>query len=340
MFKLHRIIKILYKNLIREKNICPLSCFRQSATGAAAGDYRGRQWPSPPSTIPAAGSGGMAVGPPISGPWPWLGPCLFSGTAPFAAPYSCCKLWWLLPLVRRDRGPLWRSRTGLPVRWGPYKTSQPPSNSFGCQSHCCWAQPRGWKDGTFAGTTRGTWSQWGRPALRFPAKTCRCVLTQLGGLWTCRHGPCSHQWYAGLSVGHLCWRRGFGSCKLRDPKKDPPQYYPAVCWTRLTVHPAGGWSLRRRVGPDRRCHLPKRGPTAVATFRKLGALHASRLGMSASDGAEQLFQALFVALQRENARAVLRRLAESSNSVPSLAEPWPFRLWHLVSHHTPKPGEP
>ena len=49
----------------------------------------------------------------------------------------------LLPLVQRDRGPLWRSRTGLPVRWGPYKTSQPPSNSFGCQSHCCWAQPRG-----------------------------------------------------------------------------------------------------------------------------------------------------------------------------------------------------
>ena len=134
----------------------PLSCFRQSATGAAAGDCRGRQWPRPPSTTPAAGSGGMAVGPPISGPWPWLGLCLFSGTAPFAAPYSCCKLWWLLPLVRRDRGPLWRSRTGLPVRWGPYKTSQPPSNSFGCQSHCCWAQPRGWKDGAFAGTTRGT----------------------------------------------------------------------------------------------------------------------------------------------------------------------------------------
>ena len=63
------------------------------------------------------------------------------------------------------------------------------------------------------------------------------------------------------------------------------------------------------------------GPTAVATFRKLGALHASRLGMSASDGAEQLFQALSVALQRENARAVLRRLAESFDSVPSLAEP-------------------
>ena len=82
------------------------------------------------------------------------------------------------------------------------------------------------------------------------------------------------------------------------------------------------------------------GPTAVATFRKLGALHASRLGMSASDGAEQLFQALSIALKRENARAVLRRLDESSDSVPSLAEPWPFRLWHLVSHQTPKPGEP
>ena len=38
--------------------------------GAADGDCRGRQWPSPPSTTPAAGSGGMAVGPPISAPWP------------------------------------------------------------------------------------------------------------------------------------------------------------------------------------------------------------------------------------------------------------------------------
>ena len=63
------------------------------------------------------------------------------------------------------------------------------------------------------------------------------------------------------------------------------------------------------------------GPTALTTFRKLGALHAARLGLSASEGAEQLFQALSVALQRENARAVLRRLPESSDCLPSLADP-------------------
>ena len=53
----------------------------------------------------------------------------------------------------------------------------------------------------FCRNDRGTWPvrSAGPP---FPAKTCRCVFTQLGGLWTCRHGPCSHR-YAGLSVGHL-----------------------------------------------------------------------------------------------------------------------------------------
>ena len=48
----------------------------------------------------------------------------------------------------------------------------------------------------------------------------------------------------------------------------------------------------------------------MKTWRSLGALHAARMGMSAGEGVEQLQQALSVALQRENARAVLRRLPE------------------------------
>eukprot|EP00438_Fugacium_kawagutii_P031207 Skav220802 [mRNA] locus=scaffold150:387859:398258:+ [translate_table: standard] len=57
------------------------------------------------------------------------------------------------------------------------------------------------------------------------------------------------------------------------------------------------------------------GPTSVTAFRKLGTLHAARLGLPASEGTAQIFQALSVALQRENARAVLRRLPEASAPV-------------------------
>ena len=53
------------------------------------------------------------------------------------------------------------------------------------------------------------------------------------------------------------------------------------------------------------------GPTAVKTWRELGGLYATRLGLTASEGTEQLLQALSVTLQRENARAVLRRLPEA-----------------------------
>ena len=52
------------------------------------------------------------------------------------------------------------------------------------------------------------------------------------------------------------------------------------------------------------------GPTAVKTWRELGGLYAARLGLTASEGTEQLLQSLRVTRQRENARAVLRRLPE------------------------------
>ena len=61
----------------------------------------------------------------------------------------------------------------------------------------------------------------------------------------------------------------------------------------LQFVPLGGW-----------------GPIAVKTWRDLGGLYAARLGLTASEGTEQLLQSLSVTLQRENARAVLRRLPE------------------------------
>ena len=50
------------------------------------------------------------------------------------------------------------------------------------------------------------------------------------------------------------------------------------------------------------------GPTAVQTWRTLGSLIAARIGLSGGLAVEQLLQSLSVALQRENGRAVLRRM--------------------------------
>ena len=56
------------------------------------------------------------------------------------------------------------------------------------------------------------------------------------------------------------------------------------------------------------------GPVAVRTWRSLGALIAGRTGEPASMVVERLHQALSVALQRENARAVLRRLPDAEGA--------------------------
>ena len=63
------------------------------------------------------------------------------------------------------------------------------------------------------------------------------------------------------------------------------------------------------------------GPTAMKTWRVLGGLCAARSGLSASEGVQQLMQSLSVALQRENARAVLRRLPQAEGGPVTLDEP-------------------
>ena len=56
------------------------------------------------------------------------------------------------------------------------------------------------------------------------------------------------------------------------------------------------------------------GPVAVRTWRRLGALIAGRTGEPVSMVVERLHQALSVALQRENARAVLCRLPDAEGA--------------------------
>jgi len=63
------------------------------------------------------------------------------------------------------------------------------------------------------------------------------------------------------------------------------------------------------------------GPAAMNTWRKLGALHAAHIGLSNSEGVQQLLQALAIALQRENARAVLRRTPCSADGLVAMVDP-------------------
>ena len=55
------------------------------------------------------------------------------------------------------------------------------------------------------------------------------------------------------------------------------------------------------------------GPTAISTRRSLGALLSARTGESKGIVTDQLLQAFSVTLQRENARAVLRRVPQSDS---------------------------
>ena len=63
------------------------------------------------------------------------------------------------------------------------------------------------------------------------------------------------------------------------------------------------------------------GPTAIATWRTLGGLIAARSGDSPSAETDRLLQSLSVALQRENACAVLRRLPAEADLPSTFAEP-------------------
>ena len=72
----------------------------------------------------------------------------------------------------------------------------------------------------------------------------------------------------------------------------------------LVVEARGGW-----------------GKTAMNTWRSLGSLLSARTGEPASLTIDQLLQSFSVALQRENARAILRRLPAGPNAPAHLAEP-------------------
>ena len=72
----------------------------------------------------------------------------------------------------------------------------------------------------------------------------------------------------------------------------------------LVVEASGGWA-----------------PIARRTWKELGQLLAAKTGESEAVETEQLMQSLAVSLQRENARAILRRLGPPEPPVDQLAEP-------------------
>ena len=63
------------------------------------------------------------------------------------------------------------------------------------------------------------------------------------------------------------------------------------------------------------------GPTAAETWRVLGGLLAARTGDTPAAETARLLQCLAITLQRENARAVLRRLPETAGVTAPFAEP-------------------
>ena len=72
----------------------------------------------------------------------------------------------------------------------------------------------------------------------------------------------------------------------------------------MVVEASGGWA-----------------PCAVRAWQQLAANLVLRSGEPASQEADRLYQALAISLQRENARAVLRRMPETAGSVRHLADP-------------------
>ncbi|CAE7509804.1 unnamed protein product [Symbiodinium sp. CCMP2592] len=63
------------------------------------------------------------------------------------------------------------------------------------------------------------------------------------------------------------------------------------------------------------------GPTAVSTWRTLGGLIAARSGDTPAAETDRLLQSLAITLQRENARAVLRRLPQGGEEASPFAAP-------------------
>ena len=63
------------------------------------------------------------------------------------------------------------------------------------------------------------------------------------------------------------------------------------------------------------------GPAALKVFQELGQMLGAKSGEGAAAATEQLFQSLSVTLQRENARAVIRRVCSDAGSAPTLPDP-------------------
>ena len=142
--------------------------------------------------------------------------------------------------MRRDRGPLCRSRYGLARAVGTVQNVTTAFEQFWLPKPLLLGSAQRLKRWGFCRNDPRNLEPVRSAGPPFPSEDLQICTYPTGGPMDLPPWTLQPPMVCGLSVGHLCWRRGFGSCKLRDPKKDPPQYCPAVCWTRLTVHPAGG----------------------------------------------------------------------------------------------------
>ena len=103
------------------------------------------------------------------------------------------------------------------------------------------------------------------------------------------------------------------TCGLRQDKLQQPQPMVAVLPqpTRTGRTSTSTLCPLAQLKGFNFCHCSGgRGPIATKTWKELAAAIAARSNESVATETERLLQTLAVALQRENARAVLRRFGE------------------------------
>ena len=191
------------------------------------------------------------------------------------------------------------------------QTAQPPQNRACCQGGCCrpGLSPEVEKENLLpARPEESGGCEAGAAGRQASARRPADVYVPIWGL----HGPAAFDLAVtgGLRAAVLAASAvdGASAVAAYEDRKRQYQATAAQCraqglqFLRLVAEVCGGgW-----------------GAEAVKVWKSLAALLAGRAGLTPAQEQDQLFQLLSVTLQRENARAVFRRLPSDTTTVPVL----------------------
>ena len=262
-----------------------------------------RSWPwsgGLPSTFPAAAAArcwGVVACAALACPWIACGWAALQDYGPFAAAAPGGSGWRPLPHLRRSGGQLRWPCQGLHVWWRPHKAPPQPADAGRCPIAGSWVPHRSrktWSSPTPPRRRRCSWRWWSC----WPGEAPRwCVDWQLGAAWTCCLDLAVT---SGMRLRSLAQTAANGQQTVAEykVKKCSHQNKLASCGTEgLQFLPivaeacGGGWS-----------------PIALQTFKAIATAVAARSNEPAGVEYDRLLQSLSVAMQRKNARAVLRRV--------------------------------